>query len=74
MAPPTTELNAYGKRLLARMVADARKADAAEERLHRTVADCREAGIPWTFIGQALGVSRQAVTQRFSKPQTGRLV
>jgi hypothetical protein len=29
------------------------------------VADCRAAGVPWTAIGEALGVSRQAAQQRF---------
>jgi hypothetical protein len=38
----------------------------AEIDLHVAVADARQAGVAWSSIGDRLGVTRQAVQQRFS--------
>ncbi|MBS9535357.1 hypothetical protein KIH27_17360 [Mycobacterium sp. M1] len=40
-------------------------ADAATESLRRAVAEARANGESWGTIGMVLGVSRQAVQQRF---------
>lgn len=50
-----------------RAIAAAERATrTAEEELHRTVAAARAEGVSWTAIAGVLGVSRQAVAQRFS--------
>ncbi|QZA09023.1 hypothetical protein K3U94_07105 [Mycolicibacter heraklionensis] len=43
----------------------AEAADAATDALRRAVAEARENGESWGTIGMVLGVSRQAVQQRF---------
>lgn len=43
----------------------AEAADAATDALRRAVAEARENGGSWGTIGMVLGVSRQAVQQRF---------
>lgn len=40
---------------------------SAEERLREAVRAARDAGDSWTVIGAALGVSKQAAQQRFSR-------
>lgn len=40
----------------------------AEKRLYDAVAAARAAGMPWAPIAATLGVSTQAVQQRFTKP------
>jgi hypothetical protein len=40
---------------------------SAEERLREAVRSARDAGDSWTVIGAALGVSKQAAQQRFSR-------
>ena len=39
----------------------------AEAQLRTAVQDARAAGDSWTLIGAALGVSKQAAQQRFSR-------
>jgi DNA invertase Pin-like site-specific DNA recombinase len=40
----------------------------AENKLRQVVEEARAAGATWADIGDALGVSRQAVYKRFGKP------
>lgn len=40
---------------------------SAEERLREAVRSARDAGDSWVVIGAALGVSKQAAQQRFSR-------
>lgn len=49
------------------IIAAAEAVDAAEAGLRDAVASARAAGDSWTVIGAALGVSRQAAQQRFSR-------
>lgn len=51
--------------LLASLPAADAAVDAVAEVLHRRVAELRRRGIAWERIGKALGVSRQAVWERF---------
>lgn len=67
-------LSEAGQELMDRVVTAARAATAAETALHDAVDHARQAGIPWAVIGSAVGVSRQAAQQRFSRPAPGRLV
>lgn len=53
-----------------RIIAARKDLDAAEQELRDAVAAAREAGDPWTAIGAALGVSKQAAAQRFG-PRPG---
>ncbi len=69
-----TELTAYGQALMDQLLADAKTAIAAQTELWASVATARDEGIPWRIIGQALGITRQAAQERFSKPPAGRLV
>ncbi len=48
------------------IAADAAVADA-EAALRDAVRAAREAGDSWSIIGEALGVSKQAAQQRFSR-------
>lgn len=41
--------------------------EAADKELHDAVAAARSAGDSWTVIGAAMGTTRQAAFQRFSK-------
>ncbi len=50
-----------------RIIAANKAVAAAEQELRDAVATAREAGDPWVVIGAALGTSRQAAFQRFSK-------
>jgi len=45
------------------LLADRRR--LVEEQTARAVARAREAGVPWSMIGTALGVSRQAAHERY---------
>jgi hypothetical protein len=49
------------------IVAASDAAAAAEEGLRAAVRAAREAGDSWTVIGTALGVTKQAAQQRFSR-------
>lgn len=49
------------------IVAAAQAASAADEALHARVREAREAGDSWVVISAALGVTRQAAQQRFSR-------
>lgn len=50
-----------------RRIAEAQQAvDAAQQELRDAVAAARTAGDSWAAIGMVLGVSRQAVYQRFA--------
>ena len=40
---------------------------SAEARLRTAIRDARAAGDSWSLIGAALGVSKQAAQQRFSR-------
>lgn len=42
-----------------------------EEKLREAVRLCRDRGLPWETIGQALGVTRQAAWRRFATPTDG---
>jgi hypothetical protein len=42
-----------------------RQCERADQVRRDTVRRAREAGVTWTAIGNALGVSRQAATERF---------
>ena len=44
-------------------------ADQVEWFLHEWVVLLRERGLSWTQIGKALGISRQAAWERFSRPR-----
>jgi hypothetical protein len=46
----------------------------AEEELWTRVAEARAHGLTWEDIGRALGTSKQAAHERFTKPPRGRLV
>ena len=74
MLRPKSVLSEAGQELIDRVVSAARAATAAETALHDAVDHARQAGIPWAIIGAAVGVSRQAAQQRFSRPAPGRLV
>ena len=51
-----------------RRIIEARKGlEAADKELHDAVAAAREAGDSWTVIGAAMGTTKQAAFQRFSK-------
>ena len=43
-------------------------ARAVDKLQRHLVEQAREAGLTWTEIGEALGVSRQAAWERFSSP------
>ena len=49
------------------VIAAAEAVDAAEKSLRDAVAGARAAGDSWTIIGAALGVTKQAAQQRFSR-------
>ncbi len=74
MVRPKSVLSEAGQELMDRVVTAARAATAAETDLHDAVDHARQAGIPWAIIGSAVGVSRQAAQQRFSRPAPGRLI
>lgn len=40
---------------------------AVEERLKHEVQNARANGVTWNVIGETLGITRQAATQRFGK-------
>ena len=46
-------------------------ADEAKFSLHRWIDAARRAGLSWTDIGNALGISKQAAQQRFRLAETG---
>ena len=58
---------AYGQRVIMAQRAVA----TAESGLRRVVGEARTAGPPWTVIGAALGISRQAAQQRFGSKVMG---
>ncbi len=51
--------------VLRRIAATSEVAEQARSALDDEVAAARQAGLSWTLIGLALGVSRQAAQQRF---------
>jgi hypothetical protein len=52
-----------------RRIIEARKGlEAADRELRDAVAAARAAGDSWTVIGAAMGTTKQAAFQRFSKP------
>ncbi|HEY7703571.1 MAG TPA: hypothetical protein VID03_01935 [Acidimicrobiia bacterium] len=54
-------------------VRDACRVDmAAEKLLYQSVQKARESGHSWAEIGRAMGVSRQAAWERFSRGLVGR--
>lgn len=53
---------------LRRVVAASDELDRARARLEGEVRDAHDAGMSWTVIGAALGISRQAARQRFAEP------
>lgn len=59
---------------LSRINEDAVALGQVEGQLWASVESARRAGVSWEMIGRALGCSRQAAQQRFSKPARGRLV
>ncbi|MCU4183049.1 hypothetical protein K6U06_01655 [Acidiferrimicrobium sp. IK] len=74
MVRPKSVPGETGQELMDRVVTAARAATAAETALHDAVDHARQAGIPWAIIGAAVGVSRQAAQQKFSRPAPGRLL
>lgn len=48
------------------IIAASEAAELAADELRRAVAAARAAGDPWSMIGAALGVSKQAAQQRFA--------
>ena len=74
MVRPKSVLSDTGQELMDRVATAARATTAAEAALHDTVGHARRAGIPWAIIGAAVGISRQAAQQRFSRPAPGRLI
>lgn len=80
MATPTRALDSTGLDGLNPMVTPVRDAShfraiiaaneelaAADAKLRAAVRDARASGDSWTVIGAALGVSKQAAQQRFSR-------
>lgn len=53
--------------LLAALPAAAAAVDAASDKLHAHVAMLRRRGVSWERVAGALGVSRQAAWERFSR-------
>jgi hypothetical protein len=53
------------KNVLVRMSAHNRKVEHHTARVAEAVLEARNSGYSWTQIGEALGVSKQAVLQRF---------
>jgi membrane protein required for beta-lactamase induction len=53
---------------LRRIAAAVEAVDRAEQHLRDEVTIAREAGLSWTVIAAALGVTRQAARQRFATP------
>jgi len=49
------------------IIAASEAVNDAEQQLRAAVQDARVAGDSWTMIGAALGVSKQAAQQRFSR-------
>jgi len=49
------------------IIAASEELEAADAKLRAAVREARAAGDSWTVIGAALGVSKQAAQQRFSK-------
>jgi hypothetical protein len=74
MVRPRSVLSDHGRALMVEVVAAARDKERAETALYGAVGRAREAGVPWAVIGAAVGVSRQAAQERFSRPAPGRLV
>lgn len=74
MVRPRSVLSEHGIALIDAVTTAARDKQRAETALHDAVRHAREAGIPWAMIGSAVGVSRQAAQERFSRPAPGRLV
>jgi hypothetical protein len=52
------------------IVAAAHEAHEAEARLVQAVTEAREAGDSWTVVGAALGVTKQAAQQWYSRRVT----
>lgn len=51
-----------------RRIIEAKKSlEAADKELHDAVAAARAAGDSWTVVGAAVGTTKQAAFQRFSK-------
>jgi len=53
---------------LRRVSAAVEAVERADKQVATEVAAARDAGLSWTVIGAALGVSRQAARQRFAEP------
>ena len=53
---------------LRRVAAAVEAVERADKQLATEVAAARDAGLSWTVIAVALGVSRQAARQRFAEP------
>lgn len=58
--------------LLGRVVKAQKKINRARRNLDRAVTEARGAGLSWVQIAEVLGVSRQAVWERFAKRGVGR--
>lgn len=55
------------RQYLADLTATAGEVTAARDRLDQAVNAARAAGASWTDVGQAVGMSRQAARQRWSR-------
>lgn len=67
-------LSETGQELMDQVFSAALAITTAEAALHDAVGHARQAQISWAIIGAALGVSRQAAQERFSRPAPGRLI
>ena len=67
--PPWEQLS--DEELLAKLPLISAAAEQSVEYLRDWVGLARERGLSWTDIGAALGISRQAAWERFSKGRSG---
>lgn len=49
----------------------ARRLRSLERDIEFSVSAARAAGVPWSVIGEALGVTRQAAQQRYGRSASG---
>jgi hypothetical protein len=62
------------RRQLDRLHATQVRIDTLRLDQHRIAVELYESGCPWSTIGRALGITKQAAQQRFSGPAPGRLL
>lgn len=68
----TGTLTSAEKESLAGDLADAhRRVIEAQRQLDRDVAEARQRGLSWSYIGAGLGISKQAAQQRYASVRVG---